>query len=145
MNKAADRAGMRREYVWKKSAADLKCFAGFAVTFICAMCAVMCAIFLVLSVFDWRLIAFDGGFVLGLIVCGTASVYGLRAWADGGVAARSLRYVPPVREQIEALPAEEVLLRGSQISPEELLRAAANQETPADMLLRPASAEERME
>ena len=40
---------------------------------------------------------------------------------------RLLSYVPPVRKQIAALPAEEVLLRGSDqpgATPEELLRAA---------------------
>ena len=56
--------------------------------------------------------------------------------------AASLRPVPPVREQIAiaALPADEVLLRGSDqptAEPGELLRAAhEGMETPADQLLR---------
>ena len=55
--------------------------------------------------------------------------------------ARAIPYIPPVREQIAALPADEVLLRGSDqpaASPVELLRAAHDgTETEAGELLRP--------
>jgi hypothetical protein len=54
--------------------------------------------------------------------------------------ARSLPYVPPVAEQISALPAEKILVRCSNeptATPEELLRAAqARAEQPAEELLR---------
>lgn len=52
----------------------------------------------------------------------------------------ALNYVPPVREQVANLPADEVLLRGSNqptATPEELLRSAqAGIETDAQELLR---------
>src|SRR5207302_1455516 len=54
-------------------------------------------------------------------------------------ASKPLPYVPPIREQIPSLPADEILLRGSQVSPalpEELLRPAGRQETPAQEMLR---------
>lgn len=50
-----------------------------------------------------------------------------RLWRSSATAANTLDYVPPVREQIAVLPADEVLLRGSDepsATPEELLRAA---------------------
>ena len=53
---------------------------------------------------------------------------------------RALSYVPPVAEQLADLPAEEILLRGSDqpmATPGELLRAASGSETGADELLRP--------
>jgi hypothetical protein len=54
--------------------------------------------------------------------------------------AKALTYVPPVAEQIAALPASDVLLRGSEqpiAAPEELLRAAqTGSETASEELLR---------
>ena len=52
---------------------------------------------------------------------------------------QSHRYVPPVHEQISALPADEVLLRGSDVpaaAPTELLRAAreVTAESPEELL-----------
>ena len=60
--------------------------------------------------------------------------------------ARSLSYVPPVAEQVAALPAEEILVRGSDLpaaTPAELLRPAREgTETAAEVLLRPQAARE---
>lgn len=57
--------------------------------------------------------------------------------------ARGIAYVPPVAEQIAALPAESILVRGSEqpaAQPEELLRAAqSGAETEAGELLRAGS------
>jgi hypothetical protein len=61
-------------------------------------------------------------------------------WRKSAKFSASLVYVPPVREQIAAFPAEEVLLRGSEqptATPEELLRAAqVGSETASEELLR---------
>jgi len=58
------------------------------------------------------------------------------AWKD----VSAVLYVPPVAEQLAALPAEEILVRGSDppaASPDELVRASASiEETPASELLR---------
>jgi hypothetical protein len=62
-------------------------------------------------------------------------------WLLRDEARTKLPYVPPVAEQLAALPAEEVLVRASDeptATPDELLRAAsAGVETQADELLRP--------
>jgi hypothetical protein len=54
--------------------------------------------------------------------------------------ASAVLYVPPVAEQLAALPAEEILVRGSDqpaASPDELVRASAStEETPTSELLR---------
>ena len=53
--------------------------------------------------------------------------------------ANDMPYVPPVRDQLPTLPADEVLLRGSQATPappEELLRPAGRQDSAQGELLR---------
>jgi len=76
-------------------------------------------------------------------IAGFISVIGYRTVKSAGDKSRKIPYVPPVRAQIAALPAEEVLIRASDkppATPEELLRAAqAGREQRAEELLRPGS------
>jgi len=70
-----------------------------------------------------------------------AAVVKLARHIDGKF--RSISYVPPAREQIAALPANEILVRGCDqpsARPEELLRAARNgMDGRADELMRPTA------
>ena len=78
--------------------------------------------------------------LLCLLLTLSAGVLGIWLWRLASLRADTLVYVPPVREQLAALPADEVLLRGSDLPaarPDELLRAAqAGMETAPQVLLR---------
>ena len=81
--------------------------------------------------------------LIGLLVLGMFAGPAFLAWTirqHFTKKAASLPYVPPVREQIATLPADEILLRGSEepaAAPGELLRAAQGRtETGSEELLR---------
>jgi hypothetical protein len=82
---------------------------------------------LIIVVLSWLAVGLVSGFI----------------WRDQVAKSQKIERVPPVAEQIAALPAQEVLLRSSSQSdatPEELLRAAsAGAETEAEELLRAES------
>ncbi len=71
---------------------------------------------------------------------GAPAFCGLMLWQAAAKKARSIPYVPPVREQIAALPAEQILVRGSEepdVLPQDMLRAALlESEKPEEELLR---------
>jgi hypothetical protein len=80
------------------------------------------------------------GFLYALVP-GLIAYFCVRLFATSMQKADSIPYAPLVSEQIAALPAEEVLLRGSDqlaATPEELLRAASagKMKTPSEELLR---------
>lgn len=147
MNRVPDRVKMRREYLEDKTAAAAQRIAGIVLTVFCTLAAFVYGISALLQIVVWTLVRnlymptetmitrlvllllFSLGAFLGLHIFRTAE------WE------KSISYVPPVREQLPTLPAEEVLLRGSQTSPaapEQLLRAAGSEQTPAEELLRAA-------
>jgi hypothetical protein len=74
------------------------------------------------------------------IVTGPITLLGIWNLREAKQIAERASYVPPVKEQIEALPAEEVLVRGSDqpaATCDELLRATNEvSQTPAEELLR---------
>ena len=143
MNKAPDRAKMRRQYLRKKAQADGQKIIGIAVISGCSILAVLLFVGLLLGVGHYRFIH-DGNDVitinlLGQVTLGLMIYMGHRTWKSGVDHGNRLAFVPSVREQIPSLPAEEVLLRSSEPylgAPPELLRPAVTQETPAEQLLR---------
>jgi hypothetical protein len=76
----------------------------------------------------------------GMAVLAAIAFVSFRSWRRSKHEAETIAYVPPVREQIAALPAEEILVRGSDqpaATPDELLRPARERaETGAEELLR---------
>jgi hypothetical protein len=74
------------------------------------------------------------------LACGTIVFLGVQCIRNANKMADDNMYVPPAREQIADLPADEVLLRGSDqsaASPDELLRSAYwRSPGSSDMLLR---------
>ena len=75
------------------------------------------------------------------LICAAAlSLVGVLAWRGSNKETASLPYVPPLSEELAALPADEILLRGSDepaATPGELLRAAqAGAADSAEELLR---------
>jgi hypothetical protein len=128
----------RRDYVVKKP------WFGVTALFLISICSGfgLCGAYLAYSIFfssqgadlPWTLpaylLAIPAAFVLGGAFVARHCVK----------KATAIPYVPPVREQLAWLPADEVLLRGSDepaATADELLRAAAHAtETPAEELLR---------
>ena len=145
MNTVPDRKKLRREYLWKKGkASTLACIAGVGFGYF-ALC--FCA-YLLMPIFvpEVRGDAFLTFMLISLPLTG-----GL-AWLFGSIARRQAKkattipYVPPVTANADNLPAEEVLVRGSEepLAPqrEVLLRATiAEQGTPPEQLLRSSEAE----
>lgn len=143
MNRIPDKMKIRRQYLRKKgSAYSIVGFtwfvssAGFATATICIMLLIIYR-----GVKDSPLTDFlpwlNGGLIGGVVVGIVGSFWCYEAKAR----ANSIAYIPPVRQQLPTLPADEVLLRGSQVpsaSPEELLRSVDCVETPAEELLRAA-------
>lgn len=129
MNRVPDRARARREYLRKNALACLSeivgaCLAIFSLP-LALVCFMLCVQFPLAGL---GLPVFGGTFVYGVFLC-------LRADQKE----RSLVYVPPVREQLESLPPDEVLLRGSKAasaSPNDLVRPATSQRTAEEALLR---------
>lgn len=89
---------------------------------------------------NWQLVAYYAPWTAGGLILGVVAFVGCRKAKFRG---DRVAYVPPVREQIAVLPADEVLLRGSDhpaAAPEELLRAAQQvTETASEELLRAGS------
>jgi hypothetical protein len=139
MNKVPDRAKMRREYLRKKSSIIFLYFLGGGTMLFCSILGLFFLILFCLdrSAGDTRAICFACMFALSAATLAGRWLLLISAKKD-----TSLAYVPPVHDQLPTLPAEEVLLRGSQPSPaapEELLRPARSAETPAEELLRSSS------
>ena len=64
-------------------------------------------------------------------------------WFKSVTKLEAIPYVPPVAEQLAALPANEILVRGSDepaAAASELVRPASDRETVSDELLRPEEA-----
>jgi hypothetical protein len=110
-------------------------------------CGGMLLLFLIAVIATWRLdrsvdtsqTVTAGLFALAFL--GVPTFLFAWLWRSSAKAAKAIPYVPPVREQIAALPADEVLLRGSDppvARPDELLRAARQgTQTGAEELMRP--------
>ncbi len=135
-----DAAKKRREYLWRKGLANSTvlsvCLIG-GVTVLGALLAIIITVTLFTSM---------GSPVRGLglgAAIGVPALLMLKAidtYRNQVRKARMIPYVPPVREQIAALPAEDILVRGCDqptASVNELLRAArAGGTEPAEELLR---------
>ncbi len=131
-----DAAKRRREYLRKKAQFMSGCAIGGGVgLFTMSICA---ALFILSSGTVYPTEFFRLAWVFGFvaIVCRFL-------WSHCARKARALVYVPPVAEQIAALPAKEILVRGSGrpgSASAELLRAArAGAEAEAATLLRAES------
>jgi hypothetical protein len=142
-----DAATRRRDYLCRKTAANALagvvgcatlCFMVFA-----ALLGVPLALMFIMFGASHGFQAlpqflFVGALILAAI-CGL-SVLGSRLYNRLDQTARFIPYVPPVQDQIAALPADEILLRGSNqpaASKDELLRADQRiQQSTADELLR---------
>lgn len=141
-----DGAKRRREYVVKKAIANmlatLGCSAAFGLGMLAAILAVPFLFLLILSInYGGIDIIFAAVYLVVLLILGGLALLGGRLYNTFEKQSRFMPYVPPVPDQIAALPAEEVLLRGSDppsAAPDELLRAAhQGVVTPSDELLRP--------
>lgn len=119
--------------------------AGFAATALCVL-----GLLLTLNYGDcddspcmsnWQVAGMCAPWIVSGIFVGLGALVGCWKSSSAGAA---VPYVPPVREQIAALPAEQILVRGTNgaaATPEELLRAVHNETTtPAEDLLRAAAA-----
>ena len=115
-----DRAKTRRAYLWKSI--SLRAWS------VCAgLIVIVSGILLSLSLFG--LIYYFLSPIYWLWLSGLGIICGLGGWLFLASLEKtvSLPHVPPVREQIAALSAEEILVRGSNepaAAPRELLRAA---------------------
>src|SRR5205807_2266285 len=127
-----DREAKRRRYLVRKATANTLAFIGCGTAFCFVLLAVFFAVpFLFLLFLSMNRGGLDAGFAAGyvfglLVLVGLASLGG-RLYRTSEQAARFMPYVPPVDDQVAALPAEEVLVRGSAEPTDpskELLRAA---------------------
>ena len=137
----------RREYLQKKATANVQTTI-FAIAVLCWAAIWLMGLGTLFMIRDKFLMltwsaetASNLAFALFiLLILGIASCMSLMAWRLSAKSAKSIPYVPPVREQIAALPAEAILVRGSDrpsATSEELLRAATSREAnPAEELLR---------
>lgn len=147
MKHIEDAGRKRRTYIWKKTAANtLAALGGRA-----ACCFTLLAVFIGIPLlFSFVALFVSVGtmdmftavlFLVGLLISAGLALLGSRMYECFDRKARFLRYVAPVREQIAVLPADEILLRGSDhriALPNELLRAAhKGTAVPCDDLLRP--------
>jgi len=137
----------RRDYLRKKSAANVLAWSIGCVT----VCLALLATFIGIPLTFVAVVLFVrngfpalsnfviAGFVAVASLCGLATLSS-RLYGALDQKSRFIPYVPPVRDQIAALPAGEVLLRGSDSPPspqDELLRAAhISSEIGSDQLLR---------
>ena len=134
-----DRQKQRREYLGRKAGACLG--EGMAVAFLLffLLLTAGCGIFTCLSLFIPGLqpAILPFGFLTFFLGVGSRAIYMVTQQADQHV--KSISYIPPVT--LNTLPAEEVLVRGSQEPTQEqsgvLLRAAGESaDTPSEQLLR---------
>jgi hypothetical protein len=134
-----DAAKNRRQYLWRKAGAD----------------ALICVGLVLFLVFGFLTLAVGAMTAVSALLNPAIAVLGLVATAIPGsiayLAGRTILnthnrsmdipYVPPLAEQLAALPAEDILLRGADqptATPDELLRAVREgTETESGELLRP--------
>jgi len=131
--KLADLAKKRRENLMKKSRANTMLCVGFILlllfgvsTLFFGMATLYSLQSLTMSISS-PLTAIISAIGMTAFCCPLAYFFGIRIMKKAGNDMAELRYVPPVRDQLAALPAEEILVRGSgqpAATPEELLRAA---------------------
>lgn len=145
MKKLADRVKLRREYLERRNMGNLLGVAFGCVSIAAFMVAILIHFWFLRPDYD----GYDGPdyrnlmqiAIMVVTIGGPACIGICFAWGSVSVfkIATAIPYVPSVEEQLPNLPAEEVLLRGSQVAPvapEELLRPAGGQETAKDELLR---------
>jgi hypothetical protein len=131
-----DRKKLRRDYLRKKRRLNALQIVGFCILLPCILAPIAIAI----GLLAWyRFSAVASLSTLAALGCWLLLVRkGWRALLEVERRERTLPYVPPVT--LNTLPANEVLVRGSQqpATPhkEVLLRPAQGGETPADQLLR---------
>jgi len=108
----------RREYVAKK--ASLSFYRYFGVL----LAVIFGGLTLLYAIDDWNT---DTAHLIRLTLFAVVFRFGVWYWTSCTAEAKALPFVPPVAKQIAALPANEILVRGSDgpiSAPEELLRAA---------------------
>jgi hypothetical protein len=151
MEPKADAAKKRRDYVWRTAVFELrvKVFTNLAVG-LWVITVLACPLDLVLLVraavpgypASWLSASIWTTLTL---FCGAGGYAYTRMAEASRCSARTLKYIPPVAEQLAALPAKEILVRGSDqpaLAPDELLRAAREGEaTEARELMRASQAQ----
>jgi len=130
----------RREYLWLKTETHGLSFFGSAIAAVSVL-ASAAMIYLGLRLLLNAGVSADLLFCLFFLsMTLSLGVLGVWLWRPSSKRANALAYVPPVAEQIAAMPAEEILVRGSEepsAAPGELLRAArTGAETEAGELVR---------
>jgi len=124
-------AKRRRTYLWTKAAANTLAAIGTIVFF---LFAALFVVFVALGL--WTQLP---SYFMLAVIGGISGVGGI-VWRVSLNLARAVPHVPPVREQIASLPANEILVRSSAepaALPEELLRAAQSG-AGVEALLRPS-------
>jgi uncharacterized membrane protein YbhN (UPF0104 family) len=143
---ARNAAAKRRDYVARKALANLLagvvCYITLGFVLLAALIGLPLAFLLIVFCVSNGAQALPANFLVGVlafaVLCGLAFVSN-RLYESLDQKARFIPYVPPVREQIAALPADEVLLRGCDRPHSrsgELLRAALdrNEARPGELL-----------
>ena len=130
---------LRQEYLGKKAGAALFGAAMAAIALVIGVAALVLISAVVQNIgFSITNMAF---FAFLVALTSAAAVYVSRISSASFKEARTLTYVPPVREKIADLPDDEILLRGTDrpvAAPGDLLRAAREgSETGSEVLLRP--------
>lgn len=132
-----DGARKRRKYLLARAAVGAMGCSGVGIVIGFGFLTLVCA----LSIpFVLVLLQLCGPAVLVLCIASTAvngalTLLGIRAVREANQRAAEMSYIPPIREQIAALPDEGILLRGSDqpaAVPEELLRPADSGSHTAD-------------
>lgn len=147
MKKIEDRTRKRRDYLFRKARANTLAYgvgcATVCLTLFAAAIGIPLLFFTVgVAVYggDGRLATVVFGLFVLLALVSGAAYCGSRLYQQCDRNARFIPYVPPVREQIADLPADEVLLRGADLPTAavgELLRPAREGEvTASEELLR---------
>jgi hypothetical protein len=145
-----DRTRKRRQYLLKKAQANTLTYMGATLALAC------CGIWLVglIGILKNRELLLDAvvrrmeGPLIGLVglfqflVLGTATWISVEFWRSSAEEAESIPYTPPIRQQVAPLPADKVLLRGSDApsASHGLVRAASSNETSPVDLVRPTVA-----
>lgn len=124
-----DAVKKRQDYLRKRAVANTLQLVGAVTTIGCGLIWLLSLVGIIAGVSASLslLPALLGAGLLALPSLGAATLLASGFWHSSAEAAKSIPYVPPVHEQLAALPADEVLLRGSRqpaAAPDELLRAA---------------------
>jgi hypothetical protein len=134
-----DRARERWKYLFVRAGTSTLWCYGLLLTIASAILTMVIIGWLLLSS-PWTDPLTIGVGVFGAITTATISFIGVCNLREAKHISRHTIYVPPVREQLAALPAEEVLVRGSdqpRATSTELLRAITEiSQTPSEELLR---------